>query len=384
MKFKKGKLSLIVLLVSTLTWGQNLVSDSINRRLEVKNQFGVQFGGPSFLSCNYEHFFNHHWSIEAGAGSILAISGVHLGGRYYVGTKAKPTKFAPYIGAAIGAAFIIGGGSSGGIDGYGAAVGYVPIGIQLMTKKGLAVSLEAAGMYLDNELLPMGAIRLYSSLQPHSRQASQRNRELEPRKASYKKNGRYRFGLNVGSLIKPGFLLQGKPDFYFSSNANADVFFQKDIREKFSLRIPLRIGFNAAFNWQSKINEVMYRSGNKLMIGDLGIEPLWNFYRKNKGVGYFAASLVGGIGRNVNKVLIGNQSSGDYQYQSSGGSYPYVKFGGSLGAQWNLSPCILLGLEYGFYVANNVQYPGSWDSSFEPFYKGIFGKYFVIYRWGKK
>ena len=164
MELKKGNLSLILLVVTTMAWGQNQVSDSVNRRLEVKNQLGIQLGGPSFLSCNYEYFFNHHWSIEAGVGSILAISGVHLGGRYYVGTKAKPTKFAPYIGAAIGAAFIIGGGSSGGIDGYGAAVAYVPIGIQLMTKKGLAVSLEAAGMYLDNEVLPMGALRLYRSL----------------------------------------------------------------------------------------------------------------------------------------------------------------------------------------------------------------------------
>ena len=114
MELKKGNLSLILLVVTTMAWGQNQVSDSVNRRLEVKNQLGVQFGGPSFLSCNYEHFFNHHWSIEAGAGSILAISGVHVGGRYYFGSKAKPTKFAPYLGAAIGAAFIIGGGSSGG------------------------------------------------------------------------------------------------------------------------------------------------------------------------------------------------------------------------------------------------------------------------------
>lgn len=381
---KKGTILILIVFCASVVKGQSSISDTVNRRLLHKNHLGAQLGGPSFLSINYEHFFNEHWSIEAGAGSILAISGIHAQGRYYLGSKAKPTKFAPYLGVAMGAASIIGGGSSGGINGYGAAVGYVPIGIQWMTKKGSAISIEVAGMYLDNELLPMGAIRLYSSLQPHSRQASQRNRELELRKASYKKTGRYRFGLNVGSLIKPGFLLQGKPDFYFSSNANADVFFQKDIREKFALRIPLRIGFNAAFNWQSKVNEVMYRSGNKLIIGDLGIEPLWNFYRKNKGVGYFAASFVGGIGRKVDKVLIGNQSSGDYQYQSSGGAYPYVKFGGSLGAQWNLSPCILLGLEYGFYVANNVQYPGSWDSSFEPFYKGISGKYFVIYRWGKK
>ena len=103
MELKKGNLSLILLVVTTMAWGQNQVSDSVNRRLEVKNQLGVQFGGPSFLSCNYEHFFNHHWSIEAGAGSILAISGVHVGGRYYFGSKAKPTKFAPYLGAAIGA-----------------------------------------------------------------------------------------------------------------------------------------------------------------------------------------------------------------------------------------------------------------------------------------
>lgn len=31
MEFNKGKISLIVLLFSTLTWGQNQVSDSINR-----------------------------------------------------------------------------------------------------------------------------------------------------------------------------------------------------------------------------------------------------------------------------------------------------------------------------------------------------------------
>lgn len=164
MELKNGKISFILLLVSAMTWGQNQVSDSINRRLEVKNQIGVQLGGPSFLSCNYEHFFNHHWSIEAGVGSILAISGVHVGGRYYVGTKAKPTKFAPYVGMALGAAFIIGGGGSGGLNGYGAAVGYVPIGIQFITKKGSAFSLEVAGMYLENELLPMGALRLYRSL----------------------------------------------------------------------------------------------------------------------------------------------------------------------------------------------------------------------------
>ena len=380
----KATLFFIITLLSTVVKGQSTVSDSINRRIRFKNHLGAQLGGPSFLSINYEHFFNQNWSIELGAGSVLALSGVHVGGRYYLGKREEPTNFSPYLGASIGAAVLIGGGSSGGIDGYGTAVGYVPLGIQWMTKKGSAISLEVAGMYLDNELMPMGAIRLYAPLKPRTRQASQWNREPEPRKESYKNTGRYQFGLNLGSFVKPGFLLQGTPDFYFSSNAHADVFFQKEIREKFALRIPLRIGFNAAFNWQSKINEVLYRSGNKLIIGDLGIEPLWNFYRKNKGVGYLAASLVGGVGRNVKKALIGNQSSGDYQYQSTGGTYPYVKFGGSLGAQWNLSPCILLGLEYGFYVANNVQNPGSWDSSFEPFYKGISGKYFVIYRWGKK
>ena len=164
MELKKGNLTFILLLVSAIVLGQNQVSDSMNRRLEVKNQIGAQFGGPSFLSLNYEHFFNHNWSVEVGVGSVLVISGVHVGGRYYVGTKHKPTKFAPYLGAAIGAASIIGGGSSGGIDGYGTAVGYVPLGIQLLTKNGVAVSIEVAGMYLDKEFLPMGALRLYSAL----------------------------------------------------------------------------------------------------------------------------------------------------------------------------------------------------------------------------
>lgn len=230
---KKGTILILIVFCASVVKGQSSISDTVNRRLLHKNHLGAQLGGPSFLSINYEHFFNEHWSIEAGAGSILAISGIHAQGRYYLGSKAKPTTFAPYLGVAMGAASIIGGGSSGGINGYGAAVGYVPIGIQWMTKKGSAISIEVAGMYLDNELLPMGAIRLYSSLQPHSRQASQRNRELELRKASYKKTGRYRFGLNLGSLVKPGFLLQGKPDFYFSSNANADVFFQKILGRNF-------------------------------------------------------------------------------------------------------------------------------------------------------
>ena len=50
MELKKGNLTFILLLVSAIVLGQNQVSDSMNRRLEVKNQIGAQFGGPSFLS----------------------------------------------------------------------------------------------------------------------------------------------------------------------------------------------------------------------------------------------------------------------------------------------------------------------------------------------
>jgi hypothetical protein len=44
MELKKGNLSLILLVVTTMAWGQNQVSDSVNRRLEVKNQLGIQLG----------------------------------------------------------------------------------------------------------------------------------------------------------------------------------------------------------------------------------------------------------------------------------------------------------------------------------------------------
>jgi len=53
------------------------------------------------------------------------------------------------------------GGGSGGVDGYGTLVAYAPLGIQHISKNGFAFSLEGAGMFLDNELLPMGAIRLF-------------------------------------------------------------------------------------------------------------------------------------------------------------------------------------------------------------------------------
>ena len=102
--------------------GQTTQEDSINRRLIFKNLVGYSLGGPSFLSINYEHYFNHNWSIEAGLGSVIFISGVHVGSRYYLGNSKHPTRFAPYLGAAIGAASIIGGGGSGGIDGYGTMV----------------------------------------------------------------------------------------------------------------------------------------------------------------------------------------------------------------------------------------------------------------------
>jgi hypothetical protein len=37
----------------------------------------------------------------------------------------------------------------------------VPLGIQYISRNGFAFSLEGAGMFLDNELLPMAAIRLF-------------------------------------------------------------------------------------------------------------------------------------------------------------------------------------------------------------------------------
>jgi hypothetical protein len=40
-------------------------------------------------------------------------------------------------------------------------VAYAPLGIQYISKNGFAFSLEGAGMFLDNELLPMGSIRLF-------------------------------------------------------------------------------------------------------------------------------------------------------------------------------------------------------------------------------
>lgn len=379
---KKESILFFLLFLSVKGFGQYSQSDSVNRRLLYKNHLGAQLGGPSFLSINYEHFFNQNWSIEMGAGSVLVLSGIHVGGRYYVGKQANPTKFSPYLGISLGAASIIGGGSSGGIGGYGTAVGYVPLGIQLMNKNGSTFSIEVAGMYLDNEFFPMGAIRLYKPLEAGTRQKRKSERESVPKIAADKKSVSYQLGLNVGALVKPGLFLNGTPDFYFSSNANVDFFIQKEISNKYAFRLPIRIGFNNKYNWQSKVNEVLYRMGNKQIIGDIGIEPLKYFYRRNKSVGYLVGTLVGGVGRNISKEYLGNQWGGDYQYQSTGGTYPYVKFGCSIGGRWKVTPSIHLALEYGFYLANNVHYQG--PDSYGGFYKGLSGKYLLVYQLGKR
>jgi hypothetical protein len=129
------------------TNGQNL-------RLTYNNHFGFSLGGPGFLGYYFEHYFNHNWSLEAGIGSVLVLTGAYAEGRYYFGSKDKPHKYTPYLGLAGGVVSILGAS-----DGYFAPLFYAPVGFQIFNSRGFAFSMEAAVLHFDGETFPMGALR---------------------------------------------------------------------------------------------------------------------------------------------------------------------------------------------------------------------------------
>ncbi len=354
------------------SYSQSDTSTPKNLRLIYKNHFGLSFGGPGFFGPYYEHFFNQNWSIETGFGSLLVINSAYVGGRYYFGDKYKVQRFSPYVGAAFGAGFYMGGGGSGGIDGAGTPIGYVPVGIQFLSPKGYAFSFEAACLYFADELIPMGAMKI-RLLKKKKKKPTNHENEKHSKSTSLKRNRQYSMGINLSSFINPNVVFQGKPDLFFASNPNFDFFVQKEISSKYALRFPARIGLNARYNWESRVNQDIYRDAKKTIIGDLGFEPLFYVYRNKTLTGYVAPSISVGIGRNISKEYLVSESQGDYKY-TAGGSDPYGKFGCLVGVRWALTSFFQLGMEFGGYVANNSQ----------NYYNGLFGKYFLVCQLGAR
>jgi hypothetical protein len=371
----------VLFLGTSVVFAQSDTSAPMNLRLIHKNQLGLSFGGPGFFGPYYEHFFNQNWSLETGFGTLLVINSAYVGGRYYFGKKDKLQRFSPYVGADFGAGFYIGGGGSGGIDGAGTPIGYVPVGIQFLSRKGYTFSLEAALLYFDGEYFPMGGLKI-RLLKKKKKKPTKIEIEKSPKPSSLKKNRQYSMGINVSSLINPNFVFQGKPDLFFASNPNFDFFVQKEISSKYALRFPARIGLNAGSNWESKVNQDFYRNADKVIIADLGFEPLFYVYRNKVLKGYVAPSISIGLGRQIRKDYLISESQGDYKYISVS-PYSYAKFGCSFGVRWALTRFLLLGMEYGGYVANNSISSSTYDPLKE-YYGGLFGKCFLVCQLGAR
>jgi hypothetical protein len=375
-----------IILIICIAWtyfgyAQSDTSAPKNLRLIHKNHFGLGFGGPGFFGPYYEHFFNQNWSIETGFGGLLVINSAYVGGRYYFGEKDKLQRFSPYVGAAFGAGFYIGGGGSGGIDGAGTPIGYVPVGIQFLSRKGYAFSLEAACLYFADELIPMGALKI-RLFKKKKKKPTKIENEKNPKSSSLKKNRQYSMGINLSSFINPNFVFQGKPDLFFASNPNFDFFVQKEISSKYAFRFPARIGLNAGYNWESRVNQDVYRNADKVIIADLGFEPLFYVYRNKTLTGYIAPSIIVGLGRQIRKDYLVSESQGDYKYFSSS-PYSYAKFGCSFGVRWAMTKSLQLGMEYGGYVANN-SLSSSALNPLKEYYGGLFGKYFLVCQLGAR
>ncbi len=109
----------------------------INPRNEFKNGLRLSVGGPTrFLNVNYNHFFTQNINLELGVGVIGAFAGV----KYYFGSADKVMQFAPYVGAQLYTAVM----SDNSILGFDMPFGvYLPCGVQLFSKNGFNLSLEA-------------------------------------------------------------------------------------------------------------------------------------------------------------------------------------------------------------------------------------------------
>lgn len=366
-----------------VVFAQSDTSAPKNLRLIHKNHLGLSFGGPGFFGPYYEHYFNQNLSLETGFGTLLVINSAYVGGRYYFGEKDKLQRFSPYVGASFGAGFYIGGGGSSGIDGAGTPIGYVPVGIQFLSQKGYAFSLEAALLYFDGEYLPMGGLKI-RLLKKKKKKPTKIENEKNPKPFSLKKNRQYSLGINVSSFINPNFVFQGKPDLFFASNPNFDFFIQKEISSKYALRFPARIGLNANYDWESQVNQDIYRDAKKTIMADMGFEPLFYVYRNKALKGYVVPSISAGIGRKISKDYLISASQGDYKY-TSGGTYSYAKFGFSIGAQWAITRFLHVGMEYGGYVANNSYSTTTGVGDFgQKYYGGLFGKYFLVCQLGAR
>ncbi|MEN9994984.1 MAG: hypothetical protein RL762_1641 [Bacteroidota bacterium] len=117
-----------------------IVNAQSNPRSTYKNGVGIQLGGPTtIISINYNHFWTANINGEAGIGLL----GAYTGAKYYFGKEYNRQIAAPYVGATFS---LIPPFFSKGYQ----RIIYLPIGLQLMSKKGYNLSLEVASCFIKN------------------------------------------------------------------------------------------------------------------------------------------------------------------------------------------------------------------------------------------
>lgn len=372
---KKPILALLLCIIVKFSLAQNDSVPQKNLRRIYKNHVGVSLGGPSFFSANYERFFSHNFSVEFGAGSLVAISGAHIASRYYFGNADKPTKISPYLGVAFGAVLI-----TDGFSGYGTGLAYIPVGVQFLNKSGFAFSVEAAYMNLEGESFPMGALRIYTDIKYKKPKQNKEAKALRlPSWKTAYSYSPYSIGLNLFSLIRPTYFYELFRNSYFSSNLNVDLFVQRELNKNFALRVPFRVGFPLPEKVVTYNTDNYFHFTRKTIIGEIGIEPLYYLNGLNKITLLVAPTLGVGRGLKMAEELLGQSYPQPYKYVPVG-EYVYYKIGLLLGAQFNLTKSVQFGLELGLFRSNH-----EWDEFYPQYYDwGNSTKFFLTYRFGGK
>lgn len=189
----------------------------------------------------------------------------------------------------------------------------------------------------------------------------------------------YSVGWNIIPLLN--FLPKDSENGRYASNRTLELFAQREINDKFAIRIPLRIGLNPISKEMISGDYGIY---SKEIIGDIGVEPLFNLNGFKQLTWIFAPQFSFGRARAAYIKSPDSLAGPVYNYLPMG-DYSYIRAGFSTGLQLNVTRTIQFGLELSAYLANNFMpsyYVNAYSYGYQRLYGGIGFRGFLSYRFG--
>ena len=189
----------------------------------------------------------------------------------------------------------------------------------------------------------------------------------------------YSVGWNIIPILN--ILPENSENGRYASNRTIELYGQREINDKFAIRVPLRIGLNPIS--KEMISQV-YGLYSKEIIGDIGVEPLFYLNGFKRLTWIFAPQLSIGRARGA-YISTPDSLVGPYAYvyhYSPIGDYSYIRLGFSTGFQMNVTRTVQFGMEFSAYLASNYMPTYAYDYGYTTSYAGLGFRGFLSYRFG--